>query len=217
MGSRCRRLASSTDSGAHTMPEVWRMKKAIFSGVHMDAATNRSPSFSRSSSSATTTISPRANAAATSSTSACDSRVIECVPGSTSPRWGGVGMGASAAIPGEGILKPCAGSPLTRIAPRRDPTTPCRGEVKSGVAAHGQLRRRPDTGAWPTGLILRSPRSGRLEGWLHGNDLCTILRDADLWSAPQDVVHGTFATHDYSTALANGHAGLSPTWPRCRR
>ena len=50
-------------SGAQTMPEVWRMMKAIFSGVHSEAATNRSPSFSRSSSSATTTISPRAKAA----------------------------------------------------------------------------------------------------------------------------------------------------------
>ena len=36
---------SSAESGAHTMPEVWRMMKAIFSGVHSEAATNRSPSF----------------------------------------------------------------------------------------------------------------------------------------------------------------------------
>ena len=63
IGSRCRRLASSADSGAQTMPEVWRMMKAIFSGVQSEAATNRSPSFSRSSSSVTTTISPRAKAA----------------------------------------------------------------------------------------------------------------------------------------------------------
>ena len=54
-----------TQSGAQTMPEVWRMMKAIFSGVHIEAATNRSPSFSRSSSSATTTISPRAKAVTT--------------------------------------------------------------------------------------------------------------------------------------------------------
>ena len=65
MGSRCRRLASSADSGAQTMPEVWRMMKAIFSGVQSEAATNRSPSFSRSSSSVTTTISPAAKAART--------------------------------------------------------------------------------------------------------------------------------------------------------
>src|SRR6267142_1708492 len=52
------------------------MMKAIFSGVHMEAATNRSPSFSRSSSSATTTISPRPKAAATSSTWHWDSRVV---------------------------------------------------------------------------------------------------------------------------------------------
>ena len=68
IGSRCRRLASSAESGAQTMPEVWRMMKAIFSGVQSEAATNRSPSFSRSSSSVTTTISPWAKAASTSST-----------------------------------------------------------------------------------------------------------------------------------------------------
>ena len=34
MGSRCRRRASSGASGAQTMPEVWRMMNAIFSGVH---------------------------------------------------------------------------------------------------------------------------------------------------------------------------------------
>ena len=39
------------------------MMNAIFSGVHSEAATNRSPSFSRSSSSVTMTISPRAKAA----------------------------------------------------------------------------------------------------------------------------------------------------------
>ena len=61
-------------SGAQTMPEVWRMMKAIFSGVHSEAATNRSPSFSRSSSSVTTTISPRANAATAASTRSWDSR-----------------------------------------------------------------------------------------------------------------------------------------------
>src|SRR5262249_2222665 len=68
MGSRCRRLASSEASGAHTMPEVLRMMNAIFSGVQSEAATNRSPSFSRSSSSVTTTISPLANDATTDST-----------------------------------------------------------------------------------------------------------------------------------------------------
>ena len=68
IGSSRRRRASSADSGAQTMPEVWRMMNAIFSGVHSEAATNRSPSFSRSSSSVTTTISPWAKAARTSST-----------------------------------------------------------------------------------------------------------------------------------------------------
>src|ERR1700722_753567 len=76
IGSRCRRRASSTESGAHTMPEVWRMMKALFSGVHSDAATNRSPSFSRSSSSATTSSSPREKAATVASTRSWDSRSI---------------------------------------------------------------------------------------------------------------------------------------------
>src|SRR5215207_7606631 len=73
IGSRCSRRASAADSGAQTMPEVWRMMNAIFSGVHSDAATNRSPSFSRSSSSVTTMISPRAKAATAISTRSWDS------------------------------------------------------------------------------------------------------------------------------------------------
>src|SRR3954452_5179263 len=48
------------------MPEVWRMMNAIFSVVHNEAATIRSPSPSRSSSSVTTTISPLAKACRTS-------------------------------------------------------------------------------------------------------------------------------------------------------
>src|SRR4051812_11610899 len=67
IGSRWRRLASEDDSGAQTMPDVLRMMNAIFSGVQSEAATNRSPSFSRSSSSMTTTISPLAKAATTDS------------------------------------------------------------------------------------------------------------------------------------------------------
>ena len=47
-------------------PMVWRMMKAIFSVVHSEAATIRSPSPSRSSSSVTTTISPLAKACRTS-------------------------------------------------------------------------------------------------------------------------------------------------------
>ena len=50
------------------MPDVLRMMNAIFSGVQSDAATNKSPSFSRSSSSVTTTICPAANAAMAAST-----------------------------------------------------------------------------------------------------------------------------------------------------
>src|SRR5215510_11742396 len=48
------------------MPEVWRMMKAIFSGVHSEAATIKSPSPSRSLSSVTTTSSPLAKACSTS-------------------------------------------------------------------------------------------------------------------------------------------------------
>src|SRR3569623_909620 len=66
IGSRRKRRASSTVSGAQTMPEVWRMINAIFSDVHRLAATIRSPSPSRSSSSVTTTISPAAKAFRTS-------------------------------------------------------------------------------------------------------------------------------------------------------
>jgi hypothetical protein len=62
IGSSRSRRASLDVSGAQTMPQVLRMMKAIFSGVQSDAATTRSPSFSRSSSSVTTTISPRAKA-----------------------------------------------------------------------------------------------------------------------------------------------------------
>ena len=61
-GRGCRRRASARVSGAQTMPQVLRMMKAIFSGVQSEAATMRSPSFSRSSSSVTMTISPRAKA-----------------------------------------------------------------------------------------------------------------------------------------------------------
>ena len=68
IGSRCSRRACSAPSGAQTMPDVLRMMKAIFSGVHSEAATNRSPSFSRSSSSVTTTISPLAKALMAAST-----------------------------------------------------------------------------------------------------------------------------------------------------
>ena len=68
IGSRCSRRASSAPSGAQTIPEVLRMMNAIFSDVHSEAATNRSPSFSRSSSSVTTTISPLAKALIAAST-----------------------------------------------------------------------------------------------------------------------------------------------------
>ena len=54
--------------GTQTMPVVWRTMKPICSGVTLAAATIRSPSFSRSSSSTTTTISPLVIAATASDT-----------------------------------------------------------------------------------------------------------------------------------------------------
>src|SRR5437016_2989592 len=86
MGSRCKRFASSGDSGAHTIPEVWRMMKAIFSGVHIDAGTKRSPSFSRSSSSVTTTIPPAANAVSTASTRWWFPSTFDALPSDTGER-----------------------------------------------------------------------------------------------------------------------------------
>ena len=74
IGCRCSRRASSSGRGAQTMPQQLRMMKAIFSGVQREAATIRSPSFSRSSSSVTITISPRAIASIASVTDAATSR-----------------------------------------------------------------------------------------------------------------------------------------------
>ena len=68
IGARFSRLASARVIGVQTMPEVWRTMKAIFSGVQWTAATIRSPSFSRPSSSITTTISPRSKARMASTT-----------------------------------------------------------------------------------------------------------------------------------------------------
>src|SRR5882757_4658595 len=65
-------------TGAQTMPEVWRMIKAIFSAVQSEAATIRSPSPSRSSSSVTTTISPLANACRTSGIGWAMGHALEC-------------------------------------------------------------------------------------------------------------------------------------------
>src|SRR3954452_10863315 len=60
-----RRSSSSRgpSTGMQITPLVWRIMKAIFSGVIASAAMIRSPSFSRSASSTTITISPRATAA----------------------------------------------------------------------------------------------------------------------------------------------------------
>ncbi len=77
MGARCSRRASLCVIGAQTMPQVLRMMNAIFSGVQSEAATTRSPSFSRSSSSVTTTISPRAKAAMASVTEQWGTGILE--------------------------------------------------------------------------------------------------------------------------------------------
>src|SRR5271169_179674 len=72
------------------MPEVWRMMNAIFSAVQSDAATIRSPSPSRSSSSVTTTSSPLAKACRTSWIESAILRVSLCawraLTGLKSPR-----------------------------------------------------------------------------------------------------------------------------------
>src|SRR6266403_1927779 len=137
MGSRCRRFASSADSGTHTMPEVWRMMKAIFSGVHLEAAVNRSPSFSRSSSSATTTISPRPKAAATSSTWHWDSLVvIGDFPMSLSPPPGG-GRSARASGPGGGDSG--ATSTALHVPHRCHPTPDCLRQSDPPPAGEGGL------------------------------------------------------------------------------
>src|SRR5215831_2760282 len=122
MGSRWSRLASSTDKGAQTMPEVWRMMKAIFSAVHLAAATNRSPSFSRSSSSATTTISPRPKAAATSSMRSWDSRGVigDCPVGFHIPLEGEVGPRSGPGGGGSGTT-----SSAPHVSPRCHPTPDC--------------------------------------------------------------------------------------------
>ena len=88
MSSSSRR---SPVSGAQITPEVWRTKKAIFSGVAASAAMIRSPSFSRSSSSTTTTISPRPMAATASGIVAkCRRTAIGVSPAGSSGLLGSV-------------------------------------------------------------------------------------------------------------------------------
>ena len=60
MSGRSSASARSLDIGAQITPLVWRIMKAIFSGVMASAAMIRSPSFSRSSSSTTIRNSPLA-------------------------------------------------------------------------------------------------------------------------------------------------------------
>ena len=67
ISGRSRSSARSSDIGAQITPLVWRIMNVIFSDVMASAATMRSPSFSRSSSSTTTRNSPRANALMASS------------------------------------------------------------------------------------------------------------------------------------------------------
>src|ERR1043166_7062400 len=156
IGSRCSRRASGADSGAQTMPEVWRMMKAIFSGVQSEAATNRSPSFSRSSSSVTTTISPRAKAAMTVSTRS----KLSITEG-----------------PSPGLF-------LERPSRRLADLAPVTQIVIGNDAGHHGLadRNRPDADAWVVaalgghlglvavavdGLARRENRRGRLHGKAH--------------------------------------------------
>ena len=107
-------------SGAQTMPEVLRMMNAIFSGVQSEAATNRSPSFSRSSSSVTTTISPLAKAATTASTRwwmsfTIDPAVLNCAGLARTARPGSRPPGRADADNGRRSRTPPS---LRRSAPR---------------------------------------------------------------------------------------------------
>ena len=68
IGSKCKLPACSSSKGAQRIPLVCLIMKATASGVALLAAMIKSPSFSRSSSSATTIISPAAMAFKASST-----------------------------------------------------------------------------------------------------------------------------------------------------
>ena len=68
-------------TGMQITPLVWRIMKAIVSGVIFSAAMMRSPSFSRSASSTTITISPRSMAAI-----AC-SILVNGIRGSSAFSW----------------------------------------------------------------------------------------------------------------------------------
>ena len=68
IGGSFSRSSSGPSIGTHTTPDVCRTMNASSSGVTFDAATTRSPSFSRSSSSTTTTALPAAMSATARST-----------------------------------------------------------------------------------------------------------------------------------------------------
>src|SRR5579859_4256740 len=73
MPSSSRRRAST---GMQTRPEPWRVMKLMCSGVTSSAATTRSPSFSRSSSSTTITNLPAAKSEIASGTVASPMRYL---------------------------------------------------------------------------------------------------------------------------------------------
>ena len=74
------RSSMAAGIGTQMTPLLWRMVKAISSGVALDAAKMRSPSFSRSSSSTTTTALPAAMSA-TARSMLSSGTLIEIAPG----------------------------------------------------------------------------------------------------------------------------------------
>ena len=138
IGARCSRRASSPVSGAQTMPQPLRMMNAIFSVVQSEAATIRSPSFSRSSSSVTTTISPRAKASMASATGL----------NMSSP----LGAGGALFRKSFGVTAPSVSATI-RSAVSRDSQDPCSRQIS--VTAPGETPMRRAKSARVTPLALK--------------------------------------------------------------
>ena len=126
IGARCSLRASSAVNGAQTMPLVWRMMKAIFSGVQNWPATIRSPSFSRSSSSVTTTISPRAKASMTATTGSSMSAPL--------------GKGGAGSRKSFGVTAPCVSATI-RSAVSRESQLPCSRQISVTAPGDRPIRR----------------------------------------------------------------------------
>ena len=125
IGARFNRRASSPVSGTQTMPQQLRMMKAIFSVVQSEAATIRSPSFSRSSSSVTATISPRAKASMASATGLSISSPL---------RAGGPPRKSF------GVTAPCVSATI-RSAVSRESHDPCSRQISVTAPGETPMRR----------------------------------------------------------------------------